>query len=241
MSLKPLLLPSARWLPRRMLAPDPTYHSPRRGQGYQGAAAGDGNGQKGGAVTLTVVSALFGLMLGSPEPVSSRLELTPAAHAAFAASPTARLGCLLGSRDGATVRVDSVLATDDSAATAGHAVARAPCPPQALGRLTRAGGPEAQSFTLVDRTVRAVLAGAAVPFATAEDRTIRTLFAGRAVDWEDALAIVRRQGRQLNRGSIERWTRAIRSALRPRIAQSLRLTLTYRRPMGARLGIIVDF
>jgi hypothetical protein len=85
------------------------------------------------------------------------------------------------------------------------------------------------------------LAGVAVPCATAEDRSIHTPFAGRAVDWEDALSFVRGKSRRLDWGSLARWVRAMRSASRPRLLQSLRLTVTYRRPMGARLGIIVDF
>src|SRR2546429_2977655 len=88
-------------------------------------------------MSLTITAVLVGLMSGPPEVVLPRLELAPAARAllaAFAASPTERLGCLLGSVDGATVRVTSVLATDDSAATATRVVARAACPPEAVGR-----------------------------------------------------------------------------------------------------------
>src|SRR5438270_730839 len=114
-------------------------------------------------MSLTITAVLVGLMFGPPEVVLPRLELAPAARAllaAFAASPTERLGCLLGSVDGATVRVTSVLATDDSAP---------------------------------------------------------------------------------DRSCIKRWARAIRSAaLKPRISQSGRLTLKYRRPMGAQLGIVLD-
>jgi hypothetical protein len=81
---------------------------------------------------------LLGLFFGLAVPTVSRLDLAPAARAvlaAFASSPTERLGCLLGSIDGVTVRVDSVVTTDDSAATSTQAVARTPCPPHALGRV----------------------------------------------------------------------------------------------------------
>jgi len=232
-------------------------------------------------MTLTVTPVLFGLMFGSLEAVLPRLELGPAARAAlaaFAASPTERLGCLLGSVDGATVRVDSVSATDDSAATATRVVARAPCPPEAVGRVhshpgaercwywfpgtqvetsdavsfrrggypvdaivcgptlvyvTRDGGPEARSLALVEPTVPAMLVGAAVPFTSVEDSIVQKPFGGQVLASDD---------RELDWGSIERWARAIRSAsLRPRIFQSVRLTVTYRRPMGARLGMIGDF
>src|SRR5437016_1004385 len=110
-------------------------------------------------MSLTITAVLVGLMFGPPEVVLPRLELAPAARAllaAFAASPTERLGCLLGSVDGPPVPVTS----DD----------RAP-----------------------------------------------------------------------DRSFIKRWARAIRSAaLKPRISQSGRLTLKYRRPMGAQLGIVLD-
>jgi len=96
-------------------------------------------------MTSTITAVLFGLMSGSAESALPRLELAPAARAvlaAFAASPTERLGCLLGSVDGATVRVKSVLATDDSGATATRVVARAPCPPAAVGRVHSHPGAE---------------------------------------------------------------------------------------------------
>jgi len=232
-------------------------------------------------MTLTITAVLVGLMFGPPEAVLPRLELAPAARAllaAFAASPTERLGCLLGSVDGATVRVTSVLATDDSAATATRVVARAACPPEAVGRVhshpaaercwywfpgtqvetsdavsfrlggypvdaivcgatlvyvTRAGGPEAQSLALVDRTVPVLLVDAAVAFATAHHSTRGRPFGGQMVASDD---------RATDGSFIKRWARAIRSAaLKPRISQSGRLTLKYRRPMGAQLGIILDF
>jgi len=49
------------------------------------------------------------------------------------------------------------------------------------------------------------LAGASVPFATAEDLIIHKLFAGRARDWEDAISVVRRQGAGLDWDYVERW------------------------------------
>ncbi len=229
--------------------------------------------EKGGAVNLAVTSVLLGLIGGGgpPEAVVPRLEVSPAARAAlvaFAASPTERLGCLLGSADGATVHVDSVVVMDDSAATSTRAVARTPCPPQALGRVhshpgaercwywfpgtqvetsdaasfrrggypvdaivcgptlvyvTRKGGAEQQTVALVDRTVRVVLSAMAIPLPTT---------AGH---------IDQRRDHRLDWGAIDRWRRAIRSAWRPRIAQSLHLTVGYRRPVGGRLGILVEF
>jgi len=231
-------------------------------------------------MTLAITAVLVGLMFRPPEAGLPRLELAPAARAAlaaFAASPTERLGCLLGSVDGATVRVTSVLETDDSAATATRVVARAACPPEAVGRVhshpgaercwywfpgtqvetsdavsfrrggypvdaivcgptlvyvTRAGGPEAQSLALVDRTVPVLLVGAAVAFATAHDSTTARPFGGQMVASDD---------REPDWSFIKRLACAIRSAaLKPRISQSGRLTLKYRRPMGAQLGIILD-
>ena len=96
-------------------------------------------------MTSTITAVLFSLVSGSADAVVPRLELAPVARAvlaAFAASPTERLGCLLGSVDGATVRVKSVAETDDSAATATRVVARTPCPPGALGRVHSHPGAE---------------------------------------------------------------------------------------------------
>jgi hypothetical protein len=232
-------------------------------------------------MTLAITSTLLGLMFGPGEPVVSRLELAPAARAALAAfadSPTERLGCLLGSLDGTTLRVDSVAATDDSAATATSVVARAPCPPQAVGRVhshpgaercwywfpgtqvetsdavsfrrggypvdaivcgatlvyvTRGGGFEAQSLTLAAPAVPVRLVDAAVPFATAQDSIVRKPFGGQVLASDD---------REPDWGAIERWARAVRSAsVKPRISESVRLTVTYRRSQGARVGMIVGF
>ncbi|MFQ5743635.1 MAG: nucleotidyl transferase AbiEii/AbiGii toxin family protein [Acidobacteriota bacterium] len=49
------------------------------------------------------------------------------------------------------------------------------------------------------------LEGVLVPFATAEDLIIHKLFAGRAQDWEDAVSVVRRKGREVDWQYIERW------------------------------------
>jgi hypothetical protein len=99
--------------------------------------------------------------------------------------------------------------------------------------VTRGGGFEAQSLALAAPTVPVRLVDAPVPFATGQDSIIRRPFGGHVLAPDD---------RELDWGSIERWARAIRSrSLNPRISQSARLTVTYRRPMGARLGIIVNF
>lgn len=57
----------------------------------------------------------------------------------------------------------------------------------------------------IERAVRVELAGAAVPFATAEDLILHKLFAGRPRDEEDALSVVRRKGRELDWDYLERW------------------------------------
>jgi predicted nucleotidyltransferase len=57
----------------------------------------------------------------------------------------------------------------------------------------------------VARATRVLLAGAQVPFATAEDLLIHKLFAGRPRDIEDAEGIVRRRGAQLDWTYLERW------------------------------------
>lgn len=57
----------------------------------------------------------------------------------------------------------------------------------------------------IDRAVIVELAGASVPFATAEDLIIHKLFAGRARDLEDAASVVRRKGKHLDWDYLERW------------------------------------
>ena len=57
----------------------------------------------------------------------------------------------------------------------------------------------------IARAVRITLAGAIIPFATAEDLIIHKLFAGRAIDWEDALGVARRKAVELDWSYIERW------------------------------------
>jgi predicted nucleotidyltransferase len=57
----------------------------------------------------------------------------------------------------------------------------------------------------IERAVRVSLSGVPVPFATAEDLIIHKLFAGRALDWEDALSVARRKGRELDWAYVERW------------------------------------
>ena len=57
----------------------------------------------------------------------------------------------------------------------------------------------------IARATRVPLAGAHVPFATAEDLLIHKLFAGRARDIEDAEGIVRRQRTTLDWDYLERW------------------------------------
>jgi predicted nucleotidyltransferase len=57
----------------------------------------------------------------------------------------------------------------------------------------------------VARATRVPLAGARVPFATAEDLLIHKLFAGRPRDLEDAEGIVRRRGAELDWTYLERW------------------------------------
>jgi hypothetical protein len=230
-------------------------------------------------MTSTITAVLLGLMSESADAVVPRLELGPAARAAlaaFAASPTERLGCLLGSVDGAAVRVKSVAETVDSAATATRVVARTPCPPGAVGRVhshpgaercwywfpgtqvetsdavsfrrggypvdaivcgptlvyvTSAGGPEAQNIALTSPTAPLLLVVTAVLSATARDSAMRTPFGGQ---------IVARDDREPDWSFIKRWADAIHSAaLQPSLSPSARLTLKYRRPMGAQLGIVL--
>jgi len=52
------------------------------------------------------------------------------------------------------------------------------------------------------------VAGAAVPFATAEDLILHKLFAGRPRDIEDAEGVVRRKGASLDWAYVERWAAA---------------------------------
>src|SRR5919109_1042015 len=166
-------------------------------------------------MTSTITAVLFSLVSGSADAVVPRLELAPVARAvlaAFAASPTERLGCLLGSVDGATVRVKSVAETDDSAATATRVVARTPCPPGALGRVHSHPGAERCWYW----------------------------FPGTQVETSDAVSfrrgghVVPPDDRESDWSFIKRLARAIHSAaLKPSISSSARLTVKYRRPMGA--------
>ena len=59
----------------------------------------------------------------------------------------------------------------------------------------------------IARAEPVVLAGVAVPFASAEDLLIHKLFAGRPRDLEDAAGVVRRKGHQLDWTYLEHWTR----------------------------------
>ena len=183
-------------------------------------------------MTSTITAVLFGLMSGSAESALPRLELAPAARAvlaAFAASPTERLGCLLGSVDGATVRVKSVLATDDSGATATRVVARAPCPPAAVGRVHSHPGAErcwywfpgtqvetsdAVSFRLGGYPVDAIVCGPTLVYVTraggAEaqslaivDRNVPVLLAEAAVDREPDGSIIERWAQLFSHHAID--------------------------------------
>jgi len=57
----------------------------------------------------------------------------------------------------------------------------------------------------ISRATFVELAGASVPFASAEDLIIHKLFAGRARDLEDAATVVRRKGRDLDWDYLEKW------------------------------------
>jgi hypothetical protein len=57
----------------------------------------------------------------------------------------------------------------------------------------------------IERAVRVEVAGARVPFATAEDLIIHKLFAGRPRDLEDAVGVVRRKGPELDWAYTEAW------------------------------------
>ena len=57
----------------------------------------------------------------------------------------------------------------------------------------------------IERAVPVTLAGVPVPFATAEDVIIHKLFAARPPDLEDAMGVVRRQGKNLDWRYIRLW------------------------------------
>ncbi len=57
----------------------------------------------------------------------------------------------------------------------------------------------------IARAVPTAIASGSVPIATAEDLLLHKLFAGRPVDIEDAAAVVRRRGRELDWAYLERW------------------------------------
>lgn len=59
----------------------------------------------------------------------------------------------------------------------------------------------------IGRATVVELAGASVPFASAEDLIIHKLFAGRAWDLEDAESVVRRKGEDLDWRYVERWVK----------------------------------
>jgi hypothetical protein len=63
----------------------------------------------------------------------------------------------------------------------------------------------------IGRATFAELAGASVPFASAEDLIIHKLFAGRARDLEDVESVIRRKGRDLDWRYLERWVREFAS------------------------------
>lgn len=57
----------------------------------------------------------------------------------------------------------------------------------------------------IRRAVRVELEEVDVPFASAEDLLVHKLFAGRPRDLEDAAAVVRRKGDELDWAYLERW------------------------------------
>lgn len=57
----------------------------------------------------------------------------------------------------------------------------------------------------IDRAVRVPLEGVDVPFAAAEDLVLHKLFAGRPTDLEDAAAVVRRKGDEMDWSYLRRW------------------------------------
>lgn len=59
----------------------------------------------------------------------------------------------------------------------------------------------------IERAMRVQVAGADVPFATAEDLVLHKLFAGRPRDLEDVLGVVRRQRGALDWEYLDRWAR----------------------------------
>jgi len=81
----------------------------------------------------------------------------------------------------------------------------------------------------IERAVFVELAGASVPFASAEDLIIHKLFAARARDLEDAASVVRRKREQLDWGYLERWVKEFaavpgRERLADRLAELRRQT-----------------
>ena len=63
----------------------------------------------------------------------------------------------------------------------------------------------------IARAVAVPIAGASVPFATAEDLIIHKVFAARPRDLEDAVGVVRRKGGELDWAYIDKWAREFAS------------------------------
>ncbi len=61
----------------------------------------------------------------------------------------------------------------------------------------------------IDRAIRVEIAGAQVPFVTAEDLIIHKLFAARPRDLEDAAGVVRRKGPDLDWDYMQDWLQAL--------------------------------
>jgi hypothetical protein len=57
----------------------------------------------------------------------------------------------------------------------------------------------------IARAVRVSVAGADVPFSTAEDLIVHKLFAGRPRDLEDVAGVIRRKGSDLDWGYLAEW------------------------------------
>jgi predicted nucleotidyltransferase len=57
----------------------------------------------------------------------------------------------------------------------------------------------------IARAVRVSVAGAQVPFSTAEDLIVHKLFAGRPRDLEDVAGVIRRKGPDLDWGNLAEW------------------------------------